>query len=725
MLSSSVPDREDDDTAGSFFVGSYGMEEAASVDLSHAAMPQDAGRQGTGTRRAPARSKAAKRPSGRGTAGGGDEAEAGVTADDDLFAKIELSELPPPASARKPRSALSSAIDTEHSPGGLPPLRPVRPSPVRGVFGGGANDDLNLQLEVLVPGAAASRARGEGGAVTVGLNVFGKCTVLQVVAMALRKCEEGGGARRLGSVEQYDLYFQNSEGEFDDNLPALHRTQRIGQHNHLKFVLQRTAPAGDGSGSDDGSGGGADEATTPSTPVSGTRSRQPEASSADELQSPQSRPLLCPPAMPSPLPSQGGVSASDIRCLVCDEHIDFDHVNTDKVGNLDKRMDWHGKWKQRWFQLYGNHLVYWSEHHSAVDIRKARGVIHLTPDMETNPPAHVIRTGAGSVPANAHPMVGERPAAGVAGRRESGGELASPTIQVGSIKSGSSGGTGLLSTCDELEDGTSESVAAGALAAGRGVQQQTAASPSRSTVMALVASPRSAVPANGGANAGQLEFQVYLPQSRGPGKPYHLRASTRYERDSWVLALDKARRGLYRTCTHCWKNVDCMCPGVGRVLCEGYLHVDMGVRGKDWKRRWMVCLANKDHIHVTYYKSEHDPGKRSADGCIHLYEGEIMSFHCSGYETRKTGRDAYTVYKINVKTAGSDRQQPNKQLVYKRWSHCQTLHSEIMKEFREKWAKHIGLPQKYRATTEPSRLRKRERQLNHYFAELTGAAVCH
>lgn len=70
-------------------------------------------------------------------------------------------------------------------------------------------------------------------------------------------------------------------------------------------------------------------------------------------------------------------------CPVCGERIDFRSVNSTKIGQLSKQGDHTRVWKPRWFQLYGNHLVYWSGMKEDVDILRARGVIHLCP--ETRP----------------------------------------------------------------------------------------------------------------------------------------------------------------------------------------------------------------------------------------------------------------------------------------------------------------------------------------------------
>jgi hypothetical protein len=66
----------------------------------------------------------------------------------------------------------------------------------------------------------------------------------------------------------------------------------------------------------------------------------------------------------------------------------------------------------------------------------------------------------------------------------------------------------------------------------------------------------------------------------------------------------------------------------------------------------MVGITDREgSTHVTYYNKKSDPGVRSALGTIHLYEGEILSFHTSGHETRNKGSTEYTVYKLNVKVS--------------------------------------------------------------------------
>jgi hypothetical protein len=44
-------------------------------------------------------------------------------------------------------------------------------------------------------------------------------------------------------------------------------------------------------------------------------------------------------------------------------------------------MDIKRTWQTRWFQLYGNHLVYWKGAMEDVDMAKGRGVLHLTPQV--------------------------------------------------------------------------------------------------------------------------------------------------------------------------------------------------------------------------------------------------------------------------------------------------------------------------------------------------------
>eukprot|EP01052_Picozoa_sp_SAG31_P011364 SAG31_NODE_641_length_13313_cov_5.365219_6_plen_272_part_00 len=43
--------------------------------------------------------------------------------------------------------------------------------------------------------------------------------------------------------------------------------------------------------------------------------------------------------------------------------------------------------------------------------------------------------------------------------------------------------------------------------------------------------------------------------------PYHLRARSEHERNSWATALERAKQHLYRTCIHCWANVDAASSG--------------------------------------------------------------------------------------------------------------------------------------------------------------------
>ena len=135
----------------------------------------------------------------------------------------------------------------------------------------------------------------------------------------------------------------------------------------------------------------------------------------------------------------------------------------------------------------------------------------------------------------------------------------------------------------------------------------------------------------------------------------------------------------------------------------------------------MVCVNSLEGAtHVTYYANQGDPGVRPALGAIHLYEGEMLSFHTSGHETRRAGNSEYTVYKLNVKFRTP--QGFERKVVYKRWSQVAALHRELSKEFKERVGWTVSLPKKYSSTKDTGRLQKRERQLNHYFAELTGLA---
>jgi hypothetical protein len=143
-------------------------------------------------------------------------------------------------------------------------------------------------------------------------------------------------------------------------------------------------------------------------------------------------------------------------CKQCGERIDFEQVSPDKIGELQKQMDHSGLWKDRWFQLYCNHLVYWNDAKEDLDLASGRGVIHL--DAAVGIASGDASSGAAPRFGGGAGVVSSRRAGGVGGAAARGSQERG-TIMAGSMTSSvmrgeeAHAGRKLLEVSDSLEDG--------------------------------------------------------------------------------------------------------------------------------------------------------------------------------------------------------------------------------------------------------------------------------
>ena len=568
------------------------------------------------------------------------------------FARCTVPDSVPPV----PRSALSREISDEAPPA-------VSRAGVRAgsAQAGAANqDNLNLRLTVDVNGAPRE------------LNVFARCSVDQVISMVLRQCIADDHGTDWGNDGDYELYLHDDHaaGGVNPDMPSLQGSQKIGQYAHLNFILVRAFSS---------------EAEMDMPP------RTPPALAPAELDKDTAEippPADRPPA-PPPTAAVEQTAAEELLqnvgtqnvCKQCSERIDFGQVSPDKIGELKKQMDHTGLWKPRWFQLYGNHLVYWSDSKEDLDLASGRGVIHLDKDV-------VISTGRPSAPESEVSVLESKraypPGAGSNAARQTA------TIMAGSVSGSAIAG-------DETDAGRKLLTRPGEIDSLIDDED-----PDLDEI----------------DDEQQLEFAIKLPHRR---TYYNFRAETEHERDSWVAALRLATQRLFHTCMYCWQNVDPSSSGL-RVACRGYLHIQLAEKlTKQWDRRWMVCTADSRGLHhVTYYEDEAHEGQRPALGCIHLYEPSEtrVAIHASEFEMRvdESGTQ-YTFYKLNL------RRGDERLVIYRRWSRCDKFHRDIAKQ--HKLPATVQLPKKWNQTTDRQRLDKRRCQLNHYFAELSGWANRH
>ena len=261
-------------------------------------------------------------------------------------------------------------------------------------------------------------------------------------------------------------------------------------------------------------------------------------------------------------------------CKQCGERIDFVQVSPDKIGELKKQMDHTGLWKDRWFQLYGNHLVYWNDAKEDLDLASGRGVIHLDANVL------IASEGAGAM-CPAAGVGGGRGGGGVSSRSVGGGGggvAARGSQERGTIMAGSMTGSAmagdethagrklLADISDSLDDdGLSIDASGGGGGAVSMLSHGSSTHLSSGSLLPPPESPRqnalsaaaseSDLPgrdefalARGvsqtfqefklpgtGAVEPQKDFSVVLPH-----KTYRFRAETAQDRDSWVAALNKS-----------------------------------------------------------------------------------------------------------------------------------------------------------------------------------------
>lgn len=493
-----------------------------------------------------------------------------------------------------------------------PPLPNLR----RETQKGGANrDNLNLQVSVDVSDASGAFQRRQ-------LSVFSKCTVDQVIAMTLRECKKLDTETEWGCERDYELYVVDGTrpmGGINPDMDPLQGSQKIGDYpGQLKFALVCVP--------------GAEDVETLRSPAS---EQDVPGAVAAPIATDQDSPRRPPPVVAQQLKSAAEELLQNVGtqnvCKHCGERIDFIQVSPDKIGSLKKQMDHTGLWKDRWFQLYGNHLVYWSAAKEDLDLASGRGVIHLDANVRIAP----------AQAATAPPPVD--PAASIFG--SVGGSTAGRsshdrgTIMAGSMTNSvmageeTHAGHKLLTQVsgdldlDDLIEGSSQKLTGGA--AGPGDSGATAleslqtayvqASDDSLRVRASGAFPDLRLP--GTAGVTDTEFVVDLPH-----KTYRFRAASCQERDSWMVALRQSAQTLFHTCLFCWKNVDPSSSSEPTVVCSGYLYIQLNPKlPKHFDRRWMVCTTNRreSSTHIVYYMDQSDEGKVPAQGCIHLYEDSL------------------------------------------------------------------------------------------------------
>lgn len=569
---------------------------------------------------AAARQPAAVRPQ-VAAAGGALSSTAVAQADEWQTAQLSFSRVDPVGAPAAPTtSALAAMIESDAAqPRRLQQLGPrsVGPAAISA-----NHDNLNLQVTVDVSSETQAFQKKQ-------LSVFSRCTVDQVIAMVLRQCKAADTETSWGSDHDYELYVVDNPDEpggtavVNPDMPPLQGSQKIGSYRgQLSFALVRAFDAR--------------EAATP-RPPGGSEEDEPRAGSTGGAPEPEPQALQPPP----PVVVQHLKSAAEELlqnvgtqnvCKQCSERIDFVQVSPDKIGELKKQMDHTGLWKDRWFQLYGNHLVYWNDAKEDLDLASGRGVIHLDSSVT------ILPGGARCAP----PPV-DTASAGTAAATHTGSGVGRSSQERGTIMAGSMTGSvmageahagrHLLSEVpdsledDSMGDGSSAQLLAGGsgglgssgvvmpLESPRGgayveTSEDTSGNPrALSTTFSSLGLP--------GTTAADLEteFTIELPH-----KTYKFRALTRQERDAWVTALQRSARMLFHTCLFCWKNVDPRSSGL-EVVCRGYLHIQLNAKmAKQWDKRWMVCTTNKQEgsTHVVYYNDKSHEGQRPAQGCIHL-----------------------------------------------------------------------------------------------------------
>eukprot|EP01043_Picozoa_sp_COSAG02_P031329 COSAG02_NODE_2040_length_10033_cov_3.206362_2_plen_665_part_00 len=522
-------------------------------------------------------------------------------------AELSFSRVDPVVNPKTATSALAAALGGAQ-PQRLPNLGGARPAVPRRSSN---RDNLNLQVSVDVSDASGAFQRRQ-------LIVFSKCTVDQVIGMTLRECKKLDTETDWGSERDYELYVVDASGPaagIDPDTNPLQGSQKIGDFpGQLNFALVRVP----------------DEDTETSSPAlrpEGDAGPSATASIATEQESTR----IPPPIVAQQLKSAAEELSENVGtqnvCKHCGERIDFIQVSPDKIGSLKKQMDHTGLWRDRWFQLYGNHLVYWSAAKEDLDLASGRGVIHLDADVTIAPsqlpapPPAVDSTALATGP-------GDPSSAGSSSHDRGTIMAGSMTRSVMAGEETHAGRKLLTQGSDPLDDsieGSSQTLAGGA--AGHG---DSGAMPLDSARLASVQTSEDAVRVRasgafpdlrlpGTAGVTDTEFLVVLPH-----KTYKFRAATSQERDSWIAALKQSAQTLFHTCLFCWKNVDPSSSVDQTVVCSGHLCIQLNPKlPKQFDKRWMVCTTNRraGSTHIVYYNERSHEGNRPAQGCIHLYEG--------------------------------------------------------------------------------------------------------
>ena len=498
--------------------------------------------------------------------------------------------------------------------------QPSLPNLRRETQKGGANrDNLNLQVSVDVSDASGAFQRRQ-------LSVFSKCTVDQVIAMTLRECKKLDSETEWGCERDYELYVvdgTHSTGGINPDMDPLQGSQKIGDYpGQLKFALVRVPGAEDV------------ELRSPAL------EQDVPGAVAAPIATDQELPRRPPPVVAQQLKSAAEELLQNVGtqnvCKHCGERIDFSQVSPDKIGSLKKQMDHTGLWKDRWFQLYGNHLVYWSAAKEDLDLASGRGVIHLDANVKIEP----AQPPTASPPVDTASSVFGSVGGSTAGRSSHDRGTIMAGSMTNSVMAGEEthAGRKLLTQVsgdldlDDLSEGSSQKLTGGEAGPGDSgavalESLQTAyahASDDSLRVRASGAFPDLRLPATAGVTdrEREKEFVVTLPH-----KTYKFRAASCQERDSWMAALQRSAQALFHTCLFCWKNVDpSSSSDLTRVVCSGYLYIQLNRKlPKHFDRRWMVCTMNmrEGSTHIVYYMDKLHQGKVPAQGCIHLYEDSL------------------------------------------------------------------------------------------------------